>query len=205
MSASLRAQQRDAAARQDAFLDRGASRMHGVIDAVLALLHLDLGRAADADHRDAAGELGQPLLELLAIIVRRGLLDLRLDLGDAGLDVGLLAGAVDDGGVLLVDHHLLGAAEHVERDVLELDAEVLGDRLAAGEDRDVLQHRLAAIAEARRLDGRDLEAAAQLVDHERGERLAFDVLGDDQQRLAGLHDRLRAAAAAPAGRRASSR
>ena len=72
-------------------------------------------------------------------------------------------------------------------DVLELDAEVLADDLAAGEDGDVLQHGLAAIAEARRLDGRDLEAAAQLVDDERRQRLAFDLFGDDQQRLAGLH------------------
>ena len=55
------AQQRNAAARQDTFLNRGAGCMHGVIDAVLALLHLDLGRAADAEHRDAAGELGQSL------------------------------------------------------------------------------------------------------------------------------------------------
>ena len=78
--------------------------------------------------------------------------------------------------------HPLGAAEHVERDVFELDAEVLGDHLAAGQDRDVLEHRLAAIAEARRLHGRDLEAAAQLVDDERGQRLALDILGDDQQR-----------------------
>ena len=60
------AQQRDAAAWQDAFLDGGAGRMHGIIDAILALLHLDLCRAADADHRDAAGEFGQPLLQLLA-------------------------------------------------------------------------------------------------------------------------------------------
>ena len=74
------AQQRDAAARQDAFLDRGAGRMHRVIDAILALLHLDLGRAADADHRDAARELGETLLQLLAVVVRGGLLDLRLDL-----------------------------------------------------------------------------------------------------------------------------
>ena len=51
------------------------------------------------------------------------------------LDVGLLAGAVDDGGVFLLDAHPLGAAEHVERDVLELDAEVFGDHLAAGQDR----------------------------------------------------------------------
>ena len=69
-------------------------------------------------------------------------------------------------------------------DVLELDAEVFGDHLAAGQDGDVLEHGLAAIAEARRLDGGDLQAAAQLVDDERGERLAFDVFGDDEQRLA---------------------
>src|SRR6266508_3719163 len=82
-----RAQQRHAAARQDAFLDRGAGRMHRVIDAVLALLDLDLGGAADADHRDAAGELGEPFLQLLTVVVRGGLLDLRLDLGDAALDL----------------------------------------------------------------------------------------------------------------------
>ena len=47
------------------------------------------------------------------------------------------------------------------------------------------------IAEARRLHRRDLEAAAQLVDDERGERLAFDVFSHEQQRLAGLHHRLK--------------
>ena len=62
---------------------------------------------------------------------------------------------------------------------------------AAGDGGDVLEHGLAAIAEAGSLDGSNLEAAAQLVDDERGERLAFDVLGDDDQRLAGLHDRFK--------------
>src|SRR5205085_7428898 len=61
--------------------------------------------------------------------------------------------------------------------------------LAACEDRNVLDHRLAAIAEARRLDGRDLEAAAQLVDDQGRQRLALDVLGDDQQRTPTLNDR----------------
>ncbi|MCC2664390.1 MAG: hypothetical protein K0S35_2312 [Geminicoccaceae bacterium] len=74
--------------------------------------------------------------------------------------------------------------------MLELDAEVLADHLAAGQDRDVLEHRLAPVAEARRLDRGHLQAAAQLVDHERGERLALDVLGDDQERPAGLDDLL---------------
>ena len=74
--------------------------------------------------------------------------------------------------------------------MLELDAEVLADHLTAGQDRDVLEHRLAPVAEAGRLDRGHLEAAAQLVDHQRGQRLALDVLGDDQQRLARLHDLL---------------
>ena len=47
----------------------------------------------------------------------------------------------------------LARAEVVELDVLELDAEILGDGLATGQDRDVLEHRLAAIAEAGRLHG----------------------------------------------------
>ena len=69
------------------------------------------------------------------------------------------------------------------RDIFELDAEVFGDELAAGKDGDVFQHGLAAIAEARRLDGRDLQAAAQLVDDQRRQRFALDVFGDNQQRF----------------------
>ena len=79
-------EQRGAAARNNAFLDRGAGRMERVVDAVLALLHLDLGRAADLDHGNAAGELGETLLELLAVIVAGGVLDLLADRIDAGLD-----------------------------------------------------------------------------------------------------------------------
>ena len=65
-------------------------------------------------------------------------------------------------------------------------AEFLGDHGTAGEDRDVLEHGLAAIAEARRLHRRDLEAAAQLVDDQGRQRLAVDVLGDDEDRAAQL-------------------
>src|SRR6202035_3036442 len=180
-------QQRNAAAGNDAFFDGRTGRMHRVVNAVLALLDFDFGRAADADHRDAARELGQTLLQLLAVVVRGGFLDLRLDLRHACLDVGLLAGAVDDGGVLLVDHHLLGATEHGERDVLHLDAEIFRDRLTAGQNRDVLQHRLAAIAEARSLDGRDLQTATQTVDDQGGKSFAFAVFRDNHKRLAALH------------------
>src|SRR5579859_643719 len=166
-------EQGDATARHDAFFNRRTGRMHRVINAILALLHLDLGRAADADHRDATRKLGQTLLQLLTVVVRGGSLDLRLDLIDPCLDVGLLAGAADDGGVLLVDHHLLGATEHGERDVLHLDAEIFRNRLTAGQNREVLQHGLAAVTEARCLYGGDLEAATQTVDDQCGQSLAF--------------------------------
>src|SRR3954451_12519086 len=181
-------QQGDAAARHYAFFHGRTGRMHRVINAILAFLDFNFGRAADADHREAAGELGQTLLQLLTVVDRGGFFDLRLDLVDAGFDVGPLAGAADDGGVLLVDHHLLGATKHGQRDVLHLDAEIFRDRLAPGQDRDVLQHGLAAIAEARSLDGRHLQAAAEAVHHKGGQRLAFNVFGDDDQRLAALHD-----------------
>jgi hypothetical protein len=52
----------DAAAGEDALFDRGAAGVQGVLDAGLLLLHLDLGRGADVDLGDAAGELGQALL-----------------------------------------------------------------------------------------------------------------------------------------------
>src|SRR3546814_1772227 len=74
-----------------------------------------------------------------------------------------------------------------QRYVFQLRAEFLADHIAGGEDCDILEHRFAAIAEARRLDGRDLEPTAELVDDERGPRLAFDVLGDNAKRPARLN------------------
>ena len=81
-SAGLRVQQGHAAAGHDALLDGRLRGLHGVLDAVLLLLELDLGGRADLDHGDAARELGQALLELLAVVVGVRLLDLGLDLVD---------------------------------------------------------------------------------------------------------------------------
>src|SRR5258707_1753612 len=180
------AQECDAAARQDAFLDCGTGGVHRVVNAILALLHLDLGSPADADHCNAAGEFRQPFLQLLLVVVGRGLLDLDLDLRDTRFDVGLLAGTFDDRSVLFLDHHFLGAPEHVHSNLVEFDAEILADRLSAGEDRDVFEHRLAAVAEARSLHRRHFQSTAQLVDDKRCQGLALNVLGDDDERLRGL-------------------
>ncbi len=90
------AQQGDAAAGHDALGHGGAGGVQGVLDPALGLLHLRLGRAADADDGHAAGQLRQPFAELLLVVLALGLLHLGADLVDALLDVALLAGAVDD-------------------------------------------------------------------------------------------------------------
>src|ERR1017187_1916513 len=162
--------------------------MHGILDARLLLLHLGFGSSADLDDGNAADELHKTLLQLLAIVVGGCLFDLCADLLDPSLDFAVLAAAIDDGGVVLVDGDALGGAEIFDLDALELDAEVFSDRLATGEDGNVLQHSFATVAEAWSLDGRDVQSAAQLVDHEGCKRLAVYILGDDDQRLRSARD-----------------
>src|SRR5208282_3050050 len=77
------ADQSHAAAGNDAFLDCRARCVHGVFDASLLFLQLGLGCRADFDHGHAADELGEPFLQLLLVIVGRGLFDLRTELPDA--------------------------------------------------------------------------------------------------------------------------
>src|SRR5262249_7573633 len=148
-----RADECDAAAGHDALLDRGARRVQRVFYAPFSLFHPPPGARPALPPRAAPPRLREPLLQLLTIVVRGGLLDLGADLLDAALDVALLPRPIDDGGVVLVDHDPLRAAEVLQRHVLELHAELLGDDAPAGEDRDVLEHGFAAVAGARRLPG----------------------------------------------------
>jgi len=164
--------------------------VHGVFHAGLLLLHLGLGSRAHLDDGNAAHKLGQALLQLLLVVVAGGGLHLGADLLHAALDGLGGTGALDDGGVLLVDDDLLGAAEVSQREVLELEAQILADGLAAGQGGDVLEHGLAAVAEAGGLHGGHVQGTADLVHHEGGQRLAVHVLGDDQQGAAAVDDLL---------------
>src|SRR3954447_5150103 len=186
----LGTEQRHATAGHDALFHGSLGGLHCVLDAVLLLLELHLGRGADLDDRDTAGQLGETLLELLTVVVGVGVLDLRTDLLDPAVDLLLRATTLDDGRLVLGHDDLASATHELQPDVLELEADLLGHDLTTGEDGDVLEHGLAPLAEAGGLDGDRLERAADLVDDERGERLALDVLGDDRQRTARLHDLL---------------
>ena len=99
--------------------------------------------------------------------------------------------------VVPADRDLLRRAEIADADVLQLHAQFLADDASAGDHGDVLEDGLASIAEARRLHGGRLQRAAQLVHDQRGERLAFEILGDDQERPAFCRDLLEHAAAGP--------
>src|SRR5581483_10837249 len=72
--------ERDAATGDLTLLEGRTSSLQRVLDAVLLLLHLGLGGRADLDHRDTAGQLREALLELLAVEVGVGVLDLLLQL-----------------------------------------------------------------------------------------------------------------------------
>ena len=147
-----RPQQRDATADDDAFLDRRARGRERILDARLALLHLHLGGGADLDDRDATGEPGEPLLELLAVPVGGGLLHLLADLRAACLDGRLRAAAAHDGRVVLGDRDPPGGAELVVADRVEAQARLLADHRRPGEHGDVLEDRVAALAERGCLD-----------------------------------------------------
>ena len=94
-------QEGDATAGDDAFLDGCLRVADGVLDAQLLLLELNLGGCADLDHCDATGQLGQALLQLLAVVVGVGVLDFGADLLDAAVDLRLVAGTLDAGGFVL--------------------------------------------------------------------------------------------------------
>src|SRR5204863_472333 len=83
--------------------------------------------SAELDDGESAGELREPLLELLAVEVGVGVLDLGLELLDPALDRVGVTGAVDDRRRVLVDDDAAGAAELRELRVLELEPHLLGD------------------------------------------------------------------------------
>ena len=108
----------------------------------------------------------------------------RLELRDARLDGVLGAAALDEGGGVLGDHGAAHPAQQVQPGLGQLEPDLRVDHRAAGGDGQVVHERLAAVTEERRLDRGDPDGLADRVDDQGGQRLALDVLGDDQQRLA---------------------
>lgn len=107
----VRVKQSYAAAGDNAFLDRGTGCVQSIINAVFLFLYFNFRSAADFDYCHTAGNLGQTFLQLFAVIVRRGFLNLFADLIGTGLDQVLLSVTVDNGGFVLGNFNLLAGAE----------------------------------------------------------------------------------------------
>lgn len=75
-----------AAACDDALFNSSLRCSQSVLNAHLLLFHFDLGSRTDLDNRYAACELCKALLQLLAVEIGRGGLDLASDLADTALD-----------------------------------------------------------------------------------------------------------------------
>src|SRR4029450_6034678 len=97
----LRTKECNTAARDDAFLNRRTRGVQRVFDASFLLFHFSLGRSADVDDCNAAGEFRQTLLQFLFVVIAGRLFNLTTDLSNAALAIGVLARAFDNGGVFL--------------------------------------------------------------------------------------------------------
>ena len=180
----------DTSTRKVTFLYSGTGGVESILNPVLLLLHLHLGVGTDIEHGHTASQFSQALLQLLLVVRALRVGNLVLELSHTLLDVLLRTSTIDDGGVVLGDRHLLGRTQFLERGLVERQTLVLADHHTTSQHGDILQHGLAAVAEARSLDGADLQASTQTVDNQRGESLRIDILGDHQQRTATLGSRL---------------
>src|SRR5439155_8637149 len=97
----LRANECDAAAGDNTFLDRRARGMQCIFHASFLLFHLGLSGSADVDHGYSAREFCQTFLEFLTIVIARRLFDLTANLTHSTLNVALLAFALDNSGAFL--------------------------------------------------------------------------------------------------------
>ena len=183
-----RTDQRHATTGHHAFFDRRTGGVQRIFDAGLLLFHFDFGSSTDFDDRHTTGQLGNALLQLFLVVIGGGFFDLPTNLLDPTLNLVGPASAVDDGGVFFGNHNLAGSAQIGQGRFLQAQTDFLGDHLTAGQDGDILQHGFATIAETRCLDCCDLDDTANGVHHQGGQRFAFDILGDDQQRPTGLGD-----------------
>ncbi len=107
------------------------------------------------------------------------------------MDIFFLAGAIHNQGILFINPHGAGLAQHIKRGFLQLKAQLFADNLAAGECCNVKQHFLAPVTKAGGFDGNAGKGAAKLVDNQGGQGFAFNIFGDNEQLLALLNNLLK--------------
>ena len=134
-----------------------------------------------------AGQLGQTLLELFAVVVRISVLNFSLQLANAALDVVFRTGTFDDGCFIFCDDNLLCCSQQVKSDIFKLETNFFADDLATSKNCDVLQHCFTTVTETRSLNSNALECSANLVNNQSCKCFTFNVFSNDDQRASALH------------------
>ena len=161
--------------------------MQGVVDTVLLFLHFCFGGRTDLDDSDTAGKSGDSFTEVIPVIFGFRSLKLGLQGLDMLVDGFLLSGTLDNRGMVLRNLNGFGTSENLLRNrVGELHTRLVGHHCAAGQHRDVAEVVLPGIAVARCLHCTHLQSASQFVQDEHREGFRIHILGDNENRLAGL-------------------
>ena len=126
--------------------------MQCIFYAGFLFLHFHFGRCADFNQGHTAGQLGDALLQFLAVVVAGSVFDLLTNHGNATFDHVFLASAVDDDGVFLTHFDALGLAQFGQGAFFQRQANFFGNHGSTSQDGDVFQHGFAAIAKTRRLN-----------------------------------------------------
>ena len=167
------------AAGDDTFFDSRAGCGESVFDAMFLFFELGFGGCANTDDGNTAGEFRQTFLEFLAVIIAGGVVDLNADLFDTTLDGVGVAFAAHDRCVVFVDRDLFGTAKIFNGGVFQLASGLFGDNGSVGQDGDILQHSLAAIAKTGGFYRDDVQNAADFVQDECRDGFAVNVFSDD--------------------------
>ena len=179
-------EQGGAAAGNDSLFHRRPGGIEGVFDPQFAVLEFGFGGGTHLDHGHTTGQFGDPLIELFAVVIGVGVVELAANgANPGGYGVLVITGGHNRGAVF-GDRDPAGAAQIRQGDLVEGHGLVFAHHGGAGEDGDVGQHGLAAIAKARRPHGGHLQHAPVLVHHQGGEGFAVHFFREDQQRLAGF-------------------
>ena len=80
----------------DTFFYGCFSSVDGVFQAELAVFHFSFGSSTNFNYSDTTNEFSKTLLQLLTVVVRRGVLDFAADLLNARFDIGFGASAIND-------------------------------------------------------------------------------------------------------------
>ena len=168
--------ERDAASRDDTFGNCRFGGIYRVFNLQFQILHLGLGRRADANHRHSATELRNPFVNLFNVIFGIRLLALFAQLRHARVNLALLSLSSHNRGLILGRNHAMRVPQYFKPHGLKLEPDFLGNHLRANCHGNVLEHLFFAVAVTGRLNPQHIKTASQFVQHESRERFTLNIL-----------------------------